>query len=136
MRTRWLPVLVVALLAGVVITYKQVRKDPPRQGSEIASNSAVSGPSVLIFADPREADSDDPCAEIFRLVRAAGARGLRVSEFAPGRDAEMERRYRVTVEPTVLVLDAKGQVVSRHEGESPKTIEAIRTSLERLPAPP
>lgn len=135
MKTRWLPVLLIAVAAGAIIAYKQLRQDPRGEARQTAPRSAgASGPSVLLFADPREADSADPCAEIFRLIRRAGTQGVRVHEFAPETAAEAARRYRITVEPTVLVLDASGREVARHEGESRETIAAIRESLERLRA--
>lgn len=135
MKPRWLPVLVVVLVAGAIVAYKQLWQDPRERSSRVTPQSAVvSGPSVLLFADPDEADSDDPCAEIFRLVRRAGAQGVRVHEFAPERATEAARQHRVTVEPTVLILDASGREVARHEGESSETIAAIRSSLERLHA--
>ncbi len=135
MKPRWLPVLAVVLVAGAIVAYKQFRQDPrERLGRDAPQSAAASGPSVLLFADPREADSADPCAEIFRLVRRAGAQGIRVHEFAPDRATEAARQHRVTVEPTVLILDASGREVARHEGESSETIAAIRSSLERLHA--
>ena len=135
MKPRWLPVLAVVLVAGAIVAYKQFRQDPRERSSRVAPQSAAtSGPSVLLFADPREADSADSCAEIFRLVRRAGAQGIRVQELAPDKATEAARQHRVTVEPTVLILDASGREVARHEGESSETIAAIRSSLERLPA--
>lgn len=133
MKTRWLPIVGIALLAGALVAYKHLHRDSRRPASRVgAEATAASGLSVLLFADPREADSADPCAEIFRLVRSAGSRGVRVREFTPDRASVEIRYYHVTVEPTVLVLDASGQVVVRHEGESPATITAIRSSLDQL----
>ncbi len=137
MRPRWLPVLAVMLAASAIVIYKQSRQDPREGSSRMTPRSAIaSGPSVLLFADPRESDGADPCAEIFRLVRGASAQGIRVREFASERSASAARRYHVTVEPTVLVLDASGHEVARYEGESSETIAAIRGSLERLLARP
>jgi hypothetical protein len=89
---------------------------------------------VLLVADLEEAGTDDPCAEIIRLVRAAGQRGVRVREIPSGETDPVIRKYRVTVEPTVLVLDSSGGVLARHEGESRQTIAAIRSDLDRLAA--
>ena len=131
MKIRWLPVAIVLGLAAGIVVYKQATTRP----QSASEKTTVPGPpSVLLFADPREADSADACAEIFRLVRGAGARGVPVREIAPEQSGDATRRYRITVEPTVLVLDQAGREVARHEGESPQTIAAIRSSLERLPA--
>lgn len=135
----WILGIVIAAAATAIIFYKETR-GRPSSGSvaSVAPASASGGPervaagSVLLFADPDEAESDCGCGQIIRLVRGAGARGVAVREVAPGSDASSERDYRVTVAPTVLFLDSKGHVVARHEGEAPETIEAIRSGLERL----
>ena len=70
-----------------------------------------------------------------RSFDSSVAPARRASAFAssgPGSATEATRQYHVTVEPTVLVLDASGRVVARHEGEAPDTIQAIRSSLDRL----
>lgn len=87
--------------------------------------------SVVLVADLREADDDCPCGEIIRLVRAAKARGVTVREVPPS-DTAVAKQYGVTLAPTVLVLDASGKVVERHEGESSDTVAAIKASLDRL----
>lgn len=134
-RTRWLPILAVVLTAATLVAYKQLHRTPAAgENPEEARAGDARGPSVLLFADPREADSEDACAEIFRLVRRAGAQGVRTRELRADKSPEDTRKYRVTVEPTVLILDRDGHEIARHEGESAETIRAIRASLERLPA--
>ena len=87
--------------------------------------------TVLLVADAREADSDCPCGHIIHAVRDAKSRGVTVREVEPS-DKAVTRKYAVTVVPTVLVLDASGKVLERHEGESEDTLAAIRASLERI----
>lgn len=88
---------------------------------------------MLLVADLSEADKEgDRCAEIIQAVRAARARGITVQEYNPDSQSPLLSRYRVLTAPTVLVLDAQGEVVSRHEGEAEQTVAAIRTQLERL----
>jgi hypothetical protein len=88
--------------------------------------------SVVLVADLREAGTADNCAEIIRLVRAARDRGIGVRELTPDSKSELLERYRVLVVPTVLILDPKGDVVARFEGEDSKTVEAIRSKLDTL----
>ncbi len=132
MKTRWIPILAVALVAITIVAYKQLRQAPREKGGADGIGASAASSSVLLFADPREANGDDPCAEIFRLVRQAGARGIRVREVAPSDATEATRKYRVTVAPTVLIVDSSGHIVSRYEGESSDTIQAVRASLENL----
>ena len=136
----WIAVLIVAAAAAAIIFYKETGNRPSfgPVARALQASTASGGPaeavarSVLLFADAGEAESACGCGQIIRLVREAGARGVVVREVAPGSDASLEREYRVTVAPTVLMLDSKGRVVARHEGEGPEAIEAIRSGLEQL----
>ena len=91
----------------------------------------VSRPAVVLVANAREADSECGCGQIIRRVRAAKAHGITVEEVAPG-DLDVARRYGVTVVPTVVFLDAAGQVIARREGESPDILAAVSTDLSGL----
>ena len=87
--------------------------------------------TVLLVADAGEADSDCPCGHIIHAVRDARARGVVVREVSPA-DKAVTKKYAVTVAPTVLVLDASGKVIERHEGESEETLAAIKLALDRI----
>ncbi len=126
---KW-PLAVAILIAAIgLVVFKQVSK--PKADELPSLNSPH--PTVLLFADLSEAETSDGCGQIIRLVRAAASRGVPVREVAPGQDAALTRTYRVTVNPTVLILDAGGRVVVRHEGEASAVIEAIRAGLDRQP---
>lgn len=134
----WIAVAVAASIAGGIVAYKELRPRrpaPPGVGGRVgapASGSPTGAASVLLFADPAEAESPCGCGRIIRLVRAAATRGVAVREVAPGSEPALERAYRVTVVPSVLVLDSGGRVAARHEGENSGTIGAIRADLDRL----
>jgi len=135
----WIAALSVAALAAGVVAYKElgtpsklVRRAPT---TSVGAGAARTGAgSVLLFADPSEAQSSCGCGQIIRLVREAVAHGVAVREVAPGADAALEREHRVTVVPTVLFLDAGGRVVARYEGETHETIAALRAGLDGLKA--
>ena len=130
MKGNWLVVLaVVGLVTGIVI-YKQVSEPDVRLGA--AATSAAEAPRVLLFADPHEADEIGGCGDIFRLVRKVGTEGVPVLEIDPRGSAQLARKHRVVVEPTVIVLDDGGAETARFEGEDSRTIEAILLALERL----
>ncbi|WP_428265855.1 TlpA family protein disulfide reductase [Haliangium sp.] len=137
-KLRWLLAIVVAAVAVAIIAYKEfgprspAAANPAPSPGAFAERARASTGSVLLFADPREADDSCGCGQIIRLVRGARAHGVAVREVAPGSDTALEHEYRVTVVPTVLFLDSKGQVIARHEGEAGATIEAIRTRLDEL----
>ena len=136
----WIAAIVVAVAAAAIIFYKETRNRPSAGPvSSVAPVASASGGaeraavgSVVLVADPGEAGDACGCGQIIRLVRDAGARGVAVREVAPGSNVSLEREYGVTVAPTVLFLDSTGNVVARHEGEEPETIEAIRAGLDRL----
>lgn len=134
----WIAAVAVAAVAASIIVYKELGARPGSAASAATTASASGEPararagSVLLFADPGEAEESCGCGQIIRLVRGAGAHGATIREIAPGSDTALEREYRVTVAPTVLFLDSSGHVVARHEGEARETIEAIRGGLDAL----
>lgn len=128
MRRGRIGVIAVAAVAIGIVAYKQLRPVAPP-----ASEAAHSRPTVLLFADPREADSSCGCGQVIRLVRGAGARGVPVQEVSPGSAPALERQYQVTVAPVIVILNGQGQVVGRLQGESPEVIASVRAALGRLP---
>ncbi len=128
MRTTWLAIAAVGAVALGLIAYKSMRSPSPVDPS--TTTTAVA-PAVVLIADPDEAESSCGCGEIIRAVRSVAAKGVPVREVAPGADPEIEKRYRVTISPTVLFLAKDGTVRSRHEGEDEATLEGIRKDLDR-----
>ena len=126
---------VVVLAAAGIIAVKVGSRagDPPVAPAAGVSPAAASAgrPSVVLVADMREADTECGCGQIIRRVRAAKTHGVVVQEVAPD-DAEAGRRYGVTVVPTVVFLDPRGQVVARREGESDETMAAVAADLASL----
>lgn len=130
MKIRWVAVVLVAIVAIGIITYKE-------QGSRTSTNPALQGPSsdkpeIVLVVDPREANTADNCAEIIRLVRTAAKRGVIVRELSPDSESSLLKQYRVLTIPTVLILDHDGNVASRYEGEESSTVHQIRNGLAGL----
>lgn len=99
----------------------------------MAQSGSSAKPEIILVADPREAnETGDNCAEIIHLVREAGKRGTKVEELTPDSDSPLLKQYRVLTNPTVLILDREGKVVSRYEGESGSTVKEIRDRLASL----
>jgi len=136
MKRTWIGLVVLALLVVGVFLAKSMLRTAPATGpaaSEAPSGDVQPGQTqVMLFADPREAEASCGCGQIFRLVRAAGRRGVRTREIDPAGNRDLVRQYRVTVEPTVLFLDADGREIARREGESSDVIAALRSELEEL----
>lgn len=137
MKRSWIGVLALALLVGGVLLAKSM-KSPPAPGPAASGSATVTAshtsPEVILFADPGEAEDSCGCGQIFRAVRAAHTRGVRTREVDPEREKDVVREYRVTVEPTVILLDGNGRELSRREGESGETIAALQADLDRLAA--
>ncbi|RME73710.1 MAG: hypothetical protein D6776_06530 [Planctomycetota bacterium] len=134
-----LAAVVVAVIA--VLALKTSRPDEqsptaaavPPAASEPRGELATPAHTVLLFADPREAESSCGCAEVVRIARAAGERpGVGFAEYDPRRADEQARRHRVRVSPTVLILGADGSEEERYEGESPAVVARLRYALGRL----
>ena len=131
MKTRWIGLLLVVIVAAGMIAYKRDRSHKP--AVEAVQSASPSKAEVILVADLSEAnEKGDNCAEIIHLVRDAGRRGIKVQEFAPDSDSPLIKQYHVLTIPTVLVIDRDGQVVSRYEGESGSTVGEIRTRLSTL----
>lgn len=126
---------VIAIVAVKLSARRTAAPAPAVAAAAVVPAAAASAtrPSVVLVADPREADAQCPCGEIIRRVRDAKAHGVAVVELAPD-SPEAGRRYGVTVTPTVLFLDASGQVISRREGESSEILATITADLAKLEA--
>ena len=125
MKVNWIGLIAVAVVAVVIVISKT------RVGQETPASAGL--PRVLLVADLSEADEEgDACAQIIQTVRAVGKRGISVQEFNRDSKSPLISRYRILSIPTVLVLDHKGEVVSRYEGESRQTLASIRAELENL----
>ena len=133
MKTRWIGLVLVAVVAVGIVAYKIDRsRKPAVQVVQATQEISSSKTEVILVADLSEAnEKDDNCAEIIHLVRAAGTRGIKTQELSPESDSPLIKRYHVLTVPTVLVLD-DGKVVSRYEGESGLTVQEIRTRLATL----
>ncbi len=126
MSAKTLAVAAVVVAAGAIVAVKMTRHHP----AEAAVAARAAAPSVVLVADPREADSDCGCGQIIRRVREAKARGVAVEVLGPRDPAAA--RYGVAVVPTVLVLGGDGRVVVRREGESSETLAAVAADLVKL----
>ncbi|MCA2979411.1 MAG: hypothetical protein INH37_14125 [Myxococcaceae bacterium] len=130
MKRGWMGLVVIFALAGAVLAAKALREPAP--AAPTASAPVAASAQVWLFADPAEADSSCGCGEVFRAVRAAAARGVALREVDPQKDQVAVREHKVTVTPTVLVLDGQGREIGRHEGESSEVLAALRADLEHL----
>jgi hypothetical protein len=126
MSPKTLAVAAVVVAAAAVVAVKTTLHRPAE--AAVAERGKI--PSIVLVADPREADTDCGCGEIIRRVRQARARGVEVLELPPAGPGVA--RYGVTVTPTVLVLGDDGSVVARREGESRETVAAIEADLAAL----
>ncbi len=130
MNFRILAVIAVVVAAVATVGLKQARARPRANAVERTTASRTAAPSVVLVADPREADTECGCGLIIRRVREAKARGVNVVELAPTDPGVA--RYGVSVAPAVLVLGGDGRVVARREGESSGTLAAISSDLAAI----
>ena len=130
MRTRWVGITFVAIAALGIVLYKE----HVIHSATVQTAHAVppGKPEIILIADFRESGTEDNCAEIIRLVRAAASRGAAVQELSPDSEFRILKRYRVLTVPTVLILDRDGSVVFRYEGEEELTVREIRDKLASL----
>lgn len=122
-----------ALAVGVavlgLVAYKEAWRTRVSSDAPATARGDM-GPSIILVADPREADCACPAGQIIRMVRKARDQGARMREFSP-EDGEV-RGYGVKELPTVLFLDESGKVTARYEGEIESTVSSVREELGRM----
>ena len=126
MKSRWIGLSTVALVAIAIIAYKQKSAN----SAVVATKSAT--PEVLLVVNPEEENEKGGCGDIIHAVRETGKRGIEVRELPPNSSSDLLQRYRILTAPTVLILDRHGNITDRFEGEESKTVDAIRAKLASL----
>jgi thioredoxin-like negative regulator of GroEL len=130
MKTRWIGLLAVLIVAAGIVALKLDRA--PKPAVQTTQNVQSSKTGIILVANLSEAnDKADNCSVIIHLVSEAGKRGIKVRELSPGSRSPLIKRYHVLTIPTLLVLH-DGRVVSRFQGESGSTVRKIRTRLAAL----
>ena len=142
-----LGIMSIVVIAIIAVLWLKLR-DAPETGRTVAHTSptiaergqSVAAATVLLFADPREAESSCGCSEIIRIARSANdASGVTMREFDTRRRDEQAERHSVRVSPTVIIVGPDGAEQERFEGESGQVIARLRAAIDALsqhsPAP-
>jgi hypothetical protein len=131
MNQKTLGVIAVVLIAIGIVAYKATR---PRDTAlaDPSPSAATASMSVVLVADPEEAESSCICGQIIRSVRGVRGQGVSVKEVDPEKAPDVAKSYRALVNPTVLVVDSSGKEMRRFEGEDKATYAAIRAELDRI----
>ena len=135
MKRNWIGVLALAAGAAGIIAYKQIGRVPSAYADAkppAGKTDKQAKTSLILVADLAEADESCGCGQVIRAVRAAAKRGVPTKEFQPGSDDKLLKQYKVTVAPTVLVIDPAGTAVARYEGESKDTVASLKAQLDKL----
>ena len=72
---------------------------------------------------------------MIHAVRAAAKAGVRTREIDTRKKDDMEaasKKYRMVVQPTVVLVDDADREVRRYEGETKETITALKADLEQM----
>ncbi len=125
MKTKLIGLLVISMAVAGVLAYKFATHSKEQTA---AAPAAANGTRVLLYADLSEADEDCGCGQIIRAVRDASAHGVVTRE----NDDELGRSFKVTTNPTVVILDGHGHEETRYVGESKATIAQLREHLAKL----
>lgn len=122
---KWIGIALIAAAVVTIVIVKSVSGTSPTQVSYSAN-----APRVLLFADLSEEEDSCGCGQIIRAVRSAQKRGIPTRE----NDNELSKKYRVTTEPTVLIVGSDGSEQHRFEGESGDTIKKLKAEIAKLPS--
>lgn len=129
---RWAILGVVAGAVALTVVAKS-GSEPSAEPSKTVETDVAAGPTVLLVADPREAESNCGCGEIIRSAReAALINGATYREVDPADGKDEMARLDVRVVPTVLIWTTEGSDPQRFEGESPDVIEGVQAAVAAL----
>lgn len=136
MKQRLLILGVVGLAVGGVLLAKSgvlsasAGSSPP---VAVAASPVAAAQTILLFADPREADESCGCGQIIRAARDAGHRpGVALTEYDARTSASEQAQRHVTALPAVIVLGADGAERARFEGEAEDTVTRLQAALAAL----
>jgi len=97
--------------------------------------AGVKATKVLVAVDFSKADEQSGTGEMIRAVRAAATKGVRTREIDT-RDKDRwevaSHRYKIVVQPTVILLDDADKEVRRLEDESKATVAALNADLQSM----
>lgn len=127
-------IIVSIVLAGVAFTLwfkpSSLTNSSP---NVLEPDKAHADNKVLLFADPREADSSCGCAEVISVARsAADIPGVVFQEYDLNNSQEETRKYSVRISPTVIFLNKDNTEKARFEGESSGVIKDLRQTVSSL----
>ena len=99
------------------------------------STSVNANPTTVLMAvNLGEEDEEGGCGDVIHAVRAAARRGMPTREVDTRNEADMaaaSKKYRIVVQPTVVMLDGSDHEVRRYEGETKEVIASLKADLER-----
>lgn len=126
-------IIVVAglALAVVAVAAAKAKIGAVRAQEPAANTSIAAGPAVYLFLNGKENNCE--CAEIHALfdqevkTLSKGILSHRID--INGGDKKLFEKYNVKLLPTILFVDAKGEVRERFEGEGKELMLKIKNSF-------
>ena len=129
---------ILSLVVSCVVAACGCRGGEPPQPAQKTPPRAVekAKPTTVVMAiNLGEEDEAGGCGDVIHAVRAASKSGVRTHEIDTRNKADMEaasKKYRIVVQPTVVLLDDADNEVRRYEGESKDTIAALEADLNQM----
>ncbi|MAZ48972.1 MAG: hypothetical protein CME65_10430 [Halobacteriovoraceae bacterium] len=88
---------------------------------------------VMLFADPREAETSCGCAEIIRLARESkNGQNVTFEEVDIRKISDKYKKYKVMVSPTVIFLGKNDSIINRFQGEGSGVIKKLRHAIKKI----
>ncbi len=125
--------IVMALFCTVAALGCRTRSGDPATQEAATENAKPT--NVVMAINLGEEDEEGGCGDVIHAVRAAAKTGVRTREVDTRNRAEMDaasKKYRIVVQPTVILFDDADKEVRRYEGESKETITALKTDLDLM----
>ncbi len=124
-----------AVLAVALVCAMGCKSQPGDTTSHAGTTEKAKPTNVVMAVNLGEEDEEGGCGDVIHAVRAAAKSGVRAREVDTRNKADMEaasKKYRIVVQPTVILLDDADKEVRRYEGESKETIAALKTDLDAM----
>lgn len=126
----FLPALIVSAVGCTPPAGDSTKSAPTTEAT------AAQAAKVVLIADLGEAGGTCGCAQMIRAARAAQTTTAVYEEHDARTDTAALEKFAVTEQPVVILFGSDGQEMRRFVGEAAETVEAVKATLQQLPAKP
>ena len=132
---RYALMAVVAICVAATVGCKSRSAEGGTTSTQAGTTEKAKPTTVVMAINLGEEDEEGGCGDVIHAVRAAAKKGVHTREIDTRNKADMEaasKKYRILVQPTVVLVDDADREVRRYEGETKETITSLKTELDQM----